>query len=391
MGIIMVIIMFFLLIIWHEFGHYIVAQLSKVKVLEFGIWIPPKISKIRTTKQGTQITINLIPLGWFVRLKGEDPQSKSFLEKDSFIKASLIKKIMILLGGIIANIMIAYILLVVAFSYGVKPMVIIPNNAWEWSTNSLIMPDIEFAQKNHILDIKVVTGVALVEEVLPWGRAYELGITSWSIITAIAGNVVNNQNLKSVLANNINKDFKITRTKSDKTFEKSIDCNQDCLLGIVIHDESEYTINETKWNIQSSARLAAKEIKAQTQITFQMLKQIGQKLTSSNQKDRKEALENLSWPVWATKIGSLVRENAWKWEFLTFIAILSLALAIFNLLPIPALDGWRLVSVIIQSISRSKPQKYYSIENYVNIVFFVILLIGGMAIIVKDLHNFRWF
>lgn len=270
-------------------------------------------------------------------------------------------------------------------------MVIIPNNARVWSTNSFIMPDIQFAQKNHILNIKVVTWTALVEEVLPWGRAYEVGITSWSIITTIAGEIVNNQNVQSVLANNVNKNFKIARTKNNKTFQKSISCNQECLLGIVIHDDSEYTINETKWNIQSSTRLAAKEIKAQTQITFQMLGQIAQKLTSSNQKDRKEALENLSWPVWATKIGSLIRENAWKGEFLTFIAILSLALAIFNVLPIPALDGWRLVSVIIQSISHSKPQKYYSIENYVNIVFFIILLVGGIAIIVKDLHSFRWF
>jgi len=100
--------MFMLLVLWHELGHFITAKKSWVKVLEFGIGIPPKLFKIRTDKSGTEYTINLLPLGWFVRLKGEDPKDEEdFKAKDSFIMAKVHKKIIILLAGITANLIIA--------------------------------------------------------------------------------------------------------------------------------------------------------------------------------------------------------------------------------------------------------------------------------------------
>ncbi len=388
--VIVVILAFLLLIIGHELGHYITAQASKVKVLEFGIGIPPKIANICKTKTWTQITINAIPLWGFVRLKWENPQSEDFLEKDSFIKASFFRKTLILLWGILANGVIAYILLVIAFSQGVKPIVIIPDNARVWPTNSFIMPNLEFAEKNKIIVVRTKTWDALVEEVVKGGRAEEVGISSGSIILKITDIPVNNQNLKSLLAQNINKTFEIVRSKDKEIFQKQISCGKECLLGVIVRDNSEYIINGTKGNVIESITLAAKEMKAQTKITFEMLRQLIVKLSSSKPNDRSNALENLSWPVGATKIGSIIREAGWSGEFLAFIAILSLALAIFNLLPIPALDGGRLLSVIIQTISQSKPQKYYTIESYINVIFFVALLWLWVLIIIKDLRNFRW-
>lgn len=69
MAIVLGIIMFMVLVIFHELGHFITAKKSGVKVLEFGIGMPPKVCKIRTDKSGTEYTLNLIPLGGFVRLK----------------------------------------------------------------------------------------------------------------------------------------------------------------------------------------------------------------------------------------------------------------------------------------------------------------------------------
>ena len=68
--ILIIIIIFSALIIAHEFGHFIVARRNGVKVDEFGIGFPPKI--FSKTKGGTEYSINLLPLGGFVRLKGED-------------------------------------------------------------------------------------------------------------------------------------------------------------------------------------------------------------------------------------------------------------------------------------------------------------------------------
>jgi regulator of sigma E protease len=55
--------MFMALVLLHELGHFISAKRNGVKVLEFGIGIPPKVCKLRTDKSGTQYTLNLLPLG----------------------------------------------------------------------------------------------------------------------------------------------------------------------------------------------------------------------------------------------------------------------------------------------------------------------------------------
>jgi len=77
-----------ILVIIHELGHFWTAKKSGVQVLEFGIGIPPKLFTLYTDKTGTEYTINLIPLGGFVRLKGEDSKDEeTFKAPDSFIMA----------------------------------------------------------------------------------------------------------------------------------------------------------------------------------------------------------------------------------------------------------------------------------------------------------------
>lgn len=63
LGVIIGILMFMFLVMIHEFGHYFAAKRAKVKVLEFGIGIPPKIKALFTDRSGTQWTLNWIPLG----------------------------------------------------------------------------------------------------------------------------------------------------------------------------------------------------------------------------------------------------------------------------------------------------------------------------------------
>ena len=82
--------MFMFLVVIHELGHFIAAKKTGVNVLEFGIGIPPKAFRRWTDKSGTEYTINWLPLGGFVRLKGEDPRDPgTFYAKDSFITATL--------------------------------------------------------------------------------------------------------------------------------------------------------------------------------------------------------------------------------------------------------------------------------------------------------------
>ena len=68
-GLIIGILLFFALVLIHEFGHFIAAKKSGVKVLEFGIGIPPKVCTLFKDKSGTRYTLNALPFGGFVRLK----------------------------------------------------------------------------------------------------------------------------------------------------------------------------------------------------------------------------------------------------------------------------------------------------------------------------------
>jgi regulator of sigma E protease len=89
------------------------------------------------------------------------------------------------------------------------------------------------------------------------------------------------------------------------------------------------------------------------------------------------------------KIGELIYQSGGRTQFLIFGAMISLSLAIFNILPIPALDGGRLLGVIIQKIFGLKGDRYFAIENYINIIFFVLMMGAGILMLFKDLSKIR--
>jgi regulator of sigma E protease len=128
-AIILGIALFMFLVLIHELGHFLTAKRSGVKVLEFGIGIPPKVGTLWRDKQGTEYTINWIPLGGFVRLKGENPDdTEDFLAPDSFITASLPHKLLVLFAGVIVNALFAWFAFSMAFQQGVYPINVIPDN-----------------------------------------------------------------------------------------------------------------------------------------------------------------------------------------------------------------------------------------------------------------------
>ena len=104
----LVLVCFSALVIAHEFGHFIVAKRNGIKVYEFGIGFQPKLwgKKFR----GTLYTINLLPLGGFVRLEGEDNESKT---KTSFATQRLWVQTKVLLAGVTMNFLIAYVIFVI--------------------------------------------------------------------------------------------------------------------------------------------------------------------------------------------------------------------------------------------------------------------------------------
>lgn len=123
-GIILALFVFFVVVFIHEMGHFLVARWSGVKVHEFGIGIPPRLKRIFRDKQGTEWTLNWIPLGGFVRLKGENYDSPESRQKDALPRAPWWKQVAILLAGVTMNFLLAGFLFGILFYQGTEPLTV---------------------------------------------------------------------------------------------------------------------------------------------------------------------------------------------------------------------------------------------------------------------------
>lgn len=389
--------MFMLLVLAHELGHFITAKRGGVKVLEFGIGIPPKVCKLRTDKSGTEYTLNLLPLWGFVRLKGEDPKDEAdFNAKDSFIKAKIGRKILILLAGVGMNLILARVLFTAIFAMGTKPMSLLPENALLSHQNSYLMPTRTFLyQEGYISEEakqQIEKNPVIVKEVSSWSLSYTLGIMSGDTIIRINDTQVNEWNLSSVLKNNIGGNLSINYSRNWKSKTVSWICPKDnCILWVAFAQSNEGNLStlNIKFPLFKAMWIGAKEIKAQTALTFSALGTLGSDLISMKGTRIKTSLNKLTGPAGAIKFWETLLSIGGRKLYLGFAGMISLALAIFNVLPIPALDGGRLLGVLIQWIARLKPEKYFNIEGYINPVFFVLLMTLGIYILLKDLVHFR--
>lgn len=230
----------------------------------------------------------------------------------------------------------------------------------------------------------------VVEEILTGFVAAKADIQSGDRIIAINGQTVDTVTFTKRLKDLIGKSFTLDLVRQGKSLQKTLTCpEENCLLGILVGTSGSVelqTIQFTGWNI---AAKATHELLAQSSLTFHALGQLGKNLFSFDQQKTSQALDGMSGPVGAVKFGDLILQSGGWIQYLGFVGMISLALALFNILPLPALDGGRLLGVLIQHIFRFKAEKYLVVESYINMVMFVLLMGLGVYIIFKDLVKFR--
>ena len=379
------------LVFIHECWHFWTAKKAGVKVKEFGIWIPPKATKIFTDASWTDYTLNRIPLWWFVRLKWEDPEWDDFLDPDSFISASLPWKLVILAWWVVMNLLFAWIAFSGAFMVWVKPITIIPDSMSAWTSTSYLMPTSWFLQEKGFLSWTVIDIPVAIEDIMWESLASEASLLSWDIILLIDDQEVTTWNLWVLLKDRIWKTFTLTYSRSSTQTTSSITCPDDqCLLWIVMKRWWNQEILPIKMPFNEAIRAWWSEIKAQTRLTFSTLWTLWRNLFSFDSERISWSVEKLSWPVWIVHVGSSILEHWWWVMYLAFWWMISLALALFNVLPFPALDGWRALSVLIQEIFWFSPVSYYKIEAYVNFFFFALLMLLWIYIIFQDIWRIMW-
>jgi regulator of sigma E protease len=163
------VVIFSILVLIHEWGHFIVARKSGIKVMEFGFGLPPRIWGVK--KGGTLFSINAIPFGGFVKLLGEDSRDAR-VEKNphSFINKPPRIRIFVVLAGVIMNFLLAFVLLTFGFIFGMQPLILSADDVLGGIQNGTIQID----EGVTVKDVKN-GGAAEIAGMLPGDKILSVG------------------------------------------------------------------------------------------------------------------------------------------------------------------------------------------------------------------------
>ncbi len=374
MSFITLIIVISILVFVHELGHFAVAKKSGVRVDEFAIGFPPRIY---AKKYGeTTYAINLIPFGGYVKIFGENPDEESVDgpdKKRSFINKPRHIQAVILIAGIAMNILFAWVLLSLSFMIGAPQASNVSSGSYVFVTDVLkdsaafeaglksgdLITGIELDQKSKI------TAVADTWE--GENQKDKIQNTNTKISAEKIKGVVAESKGAPLVVSYIRGDVKATTTVSAKTGDKG-----QYLIGVQMAD-----IENVKLPFFSAFYEGAKATYHMFNATMVgTLNFFGSAfILSAN-------LHDVSGPIGIAGYLNQAREFGLATLF-SFIAVISINLAVINLLPFPALDGGRLLFVAIEAIIR-RPIKPV-VANTLNLVGFGLLMILMLTVTVSDI------
>lgn len=340
-----------LLVLAHEAGHFWAARSVGIKVEEFAFGFPPKMFSV--VKKGTTFSFNWLPLGGFVRLKGEMDGDRQ--DPESFISKKFWQKSLVVVAGVAMNVVVAFVLLTAGLMIG-------------------------FPTALDEADIGQATQVKVqIIQVLPDSPADQAGLK--------AGDVVLEINNASYL--------KLSEVQS------AIAASANNQLNIKIQRGSEVIDLQATPKVlnESSGRYAIGVGLAQTGVvkypwyeaiyrgfigTGRLIVEIFKGFGSlfSNLIIHQKVPQDVSGPVGIAVLTGQVVDMGWIY-LLQFAALLSLNLAIINILPFPALDGGRWLFIIIEKL-RGKPNDE-KIEAYIHNTGFAILMVLVVVLTYRDL------
>lgn len=409
-----IIVLLGFLILIHELGHFTVAKLCKVRVNEFAIGFGPTIWK----KQGkeTKYALRLIPLGGFVSMEGEDEQSN---KEGSFSKASIPKRMAIVVAGATVNIIFAvivyFILISTSGTYisneidstiegyvaeeiglqtGDKIVKINDeeikskydlDNVMEESNGEEIKLQVE--RNGELLDFNLkptevktkVTGIYLDDEAKiitmdKGSSAEKAGIENNDKILKINGQEVNGSSDKVIEI--LNQSNSENQNQTESISENESNDNNEAIEITVQRGNAEVTIDLVPDTISTYYLGVNMKYAEDTFINrcinggmetkifvFSIFDNLKQLFTGN------VGLDQMMGPVGISEV--VANTNGFR-EFFEMMALISLSLGVTNLLPIPALDGGKLLILLIEAIRR-KPLKQET-EMNIQLVGFAILI-----------------
>ena len=346
------------LMVLHEFGHFIVSKWFGVKVDEFGVGYPPRIFGKKIGE--TLYSLNLLPFGAFVRIAGEEGKNSTD-SNNNFNEKPIWKRSLIVLGGVVSFWIIAVVILSFVFSSGISQVV---SDEEEGFSN----PQVQILSVSNDSPAEVA-GIEMGDTIL--------GFTVDSVFYPVSK--IND--VQAFTENYKGKEALMNMKRGVKDFAVSLvprisPPEGDGAMGVSLirTAEKSYPV----WMapglaIKQTVNLTGAVIVGWADTLLSLIK--GQGLPSGVQF------------VGPVGIGSILNDAAKVGinYFLNIIAILSIYLAVMNLLPIPALDGGRLVFLAIEKIKKSPVSP--KIEQNVNGAFFYLMIALMVWVTIKDISN----
>ena len=324
---ILIAILFFeLIIIIHEGGHFVAARLMKIKVNEFSIGMGPKLIQLK--KGDTKYTLRLILFGGYCAMEGESEDSD---DENSFAKKKVWQRFFVVVAGALMNLILGFLVIVIMLSSG-----------------SLIGTT-EIAK----FDDKAVSSATLKQG---------------DIIKSIDGmRVYTSTDVTTGLSRSGDDTLDMTVLRDGKTLDLKVKFNMEKYEGRNFINMDFWLVGNKK-TVGGVIKESFKEWVSFTRMVF---------LSVHDMIVGKYGLSDLAGPVGTVSVVSTAVKTS-AYSMLRIMALLTINVGLFNLFPIPALDGWRLFLLIFEGIFKRKlPDKWDWAINAVGLV----LLLGLMCVI----------
>lgn len=385
-SVLLAILVLLVMITVHEFGHYVVGKILKFKITEFAIGFGPAIFKRKSKKTGEIFSLRLIPLGGFCAFDGEDgveeedksethgelpfeeyaesEQEKEQVEEKEvtptgakFNEQAPWKRILVLIAGATMNYLLA--LLIITLSIGIYGQV-------AYKVDKVVQ-DPAYAQEYSLLDGDVILGVENVDFYL-----------ATDLASSLNGKKTGDEVKVKVLRDG--KEQTITvKLRADCNIESSQYVSRVWkALGIDVYTAEDgngyYSLSTTAVKYDFFQTIG-RSVVYSGKIGGAIFTTLGELLTG------KLALTSMGGPVTTIQMTSEIIQTGFQ-NFLEIAAYIGVNLAVFNLLPIPALDGSKVIFCAIEWIFKKPvPRKIEAIIHAVGII-----LLLGFAVLVDVLH-----
>ena len=338
--VILSVLIFGFLIFIHEFGHYITARIFKVKINEFSIGMGPKLAWYDSKKTGIRYALSMLPIGGYVAMEGEDGETD---DPNSFDKKPAWQRFIITAAGAAVNIIAGFIIITIL-------------------TTVVPLGNTTIAEFNSMED----TGYEITSK--------DSGLLEGDEITHIDGKRVYILNeLSYEIMRRGNKPIDVTVIRDGEVITV-----EDVVFPGMSEAGASFGVMDFKvYRVEKSFVTVTSQATRQSFLIVRMCWESIYDLITG-----RYSVEAVSGPVGISgAIGDAAKSGVTS--LLNIAGLISINLGVMNLLPIPALDGGRLITIIFEMITKKRLPK--KVEGTINAVGLIILLGLSLLIMVKDI------